>query len=65
MEKEKLIIYPKAPKGEDGYRTFSIRVKEETLRKLETICQQCGYSRNELIVKFLEYGLENCEIKEQ
>lgn len=64
MAKEKLIIHPKAPKGEDGYRTFSIRVKEDTIRQLEQICEQCGYSRNELIVKFLEYGLDNCEIKD-
>ena len=63
MAKEKLIIRPKNPKGEDGYRTFSIRIKEETVNRLEEICNQCGYSRNELIAKFLEYGLENCEIK--
>ena len=30
MEKEeKLILRPKRPKGDDGYRTFSIRIREE------------------------------------
>lgn len=37
MEKrtEKLVIGPKALKGEDGYKTFSIRIKEETVAKIE------------------------------
>ena len=30
MEKEeKLILHPKRAKGDDGYRTFSIRIREE------------------------------------
>ena len=31
-EKEKLILKKKL-KGEDGYKTFSIRIKEETVEK--------------------------------
>ena len=62
MAKEKIIIHPKTPKGEDGYRTFSIRVKEENVIQLEKLCAESGCSRNELIAKFIEYGIEHCEI---
>lgn len=64
MAEDKLIIRPKRPKGEDGYRTFSIRIKEEVVTKLEDICARSGYSRNELIAQSLEYALEHCEISE-
>ena len=62
MPKEKLILHPKRPKGEDGYKTFSIRIKDETVEKLETLCKETGYSRNELIATFIDYAIENCEI---
>ena len=64
MAEDKLIIRPKRPKGEDGYRTFSIRIKEDVVTKLEDICARSGYSRNELITQFLEYAFEHCEISE-
>lgn len=31
MKEEKLIIHPKRPKGDDGYKTFSVRIRERTL----------------------------------
>ena len=65
MPKEKLINDPKHPKGEDGYRTFSVRIKEETVQRLEKVSQQTGRSRNELIAMFLEYALDNCEIRQK
>ena len=55
MEHEKLVIHPKRAKGDDGYSTFSIRVKEELVERINDIAAQTGYSRNELIVQFLEY----------
>lgn len=51
-------------KGDDGYKTFSVRIKEETVEKLEEISQHTNRSRNELINIILEFGIENCEIKE-
>lgn len=51
-------------KGDDGYKTFSVRIKEEIVEKLEEISQQTNRSRNELINIMLEFGIENCEIKE-
>jgi len=65
MENDRLIIQPKRPKGEDGYRTFSVRIKEELVSRLEEIAAKSGHSRNELIALLLEYGLDHCEIGEK
>ena len=48
--------------GDDGYRTFSIRVKEETVQILDKVARDSNRSRNELINIFLEYGVSNFEI---
>lgn len=60
MGKGNLII---RPKGEDGYKTFSVRIKEETVSKIESIVVKTGYSRNELIGIFLDYAVDNCKIE--
>lgn len=49
-------------KGEDGHKVFSIRVKEETVNKLDEISAATNRSRNELINMMLEFGIENYEI---
>lgn len=64
MAKDDLILYPKKVRGEDGYKTFSIRIKEETVEKINEISLRTGYSRNELIGRFLEYAAEHCTIVE-
>ena len=51
-------------RGEDGYRTFSVRVKDETVNKLEKIAKQSNRTRNELINILLEYDVNNYEIVE-
>ena len=63
MNQKRLVIKPKR-KGDDGYRTFSIRIRKELVARLETLCAASGYSRNELIGLWLEYAAENCEIAE-
>lgn len=60
---DNLILRPKRPKGEDGYKTFSIRVREETVAKIEDISAQTGHTRNELIGIFLDYAVEHCVIE--
>lgn len=65
MEQEKLVIHPKRAKGDDGYKTFSIRIKEELAERLNQISTQTGHSRNELIGIFLEYALERCIISDK
>lgn len=64
MENKKLIVKPKKPRGEDGHKVFSIRIKDEIVTQLEEICAKTGYSRNELIGLLLEYSLENCEVED-
>ena len=61
--KEKLIISKKSLKGEDGYKTFSIRIKDDTVARLDTLSKESNRSRNELINLLLDYAIENCEIK--
>lgn len=60
---EKLIIKKKHLKGEDGYKTFSVRVKDETVCKLDELSKQTNRSRNDLINILLEYAINNSEVK--
>lgn len=60
---EKLIINKKNLRGEDGYKTFSVRIKEETVEKLNKLSEETNRSRNELINILLEYAIGNSEVK--
>lgn len=61
--KDKLVINKKMLKGEDGYKTFSVRIKDETVSKLNQLSEETNRSRNELINILLEYAVENCQVK--
>ena len=50
-------------RGDDGYRTFSVRVKEQTLLGIEEIVKCFGCSRNEIIGLMLEYALPRIKIE--
>ena len=56
-----LIIPKKKLKGDDGYKVFSIRIKDETVKALDDISQQSNRSRNELINILLDYAIHNCK----
>ena len=58
--KEKLKIPKK--RGEDGYKTFSIRIREETVTRLDRLAVETGRSRNELINLLLDYALDHSEV---
>ena len=60
--REKLTITRKNLKGEDGYKTFSIRIKEKTAANLDLLSKQMNRSRNELINLLLDYAIENSEV---
>lgn len=64
MPEEKLIIKTKKNKGYDGYKIFSIRVKEEIVEKIDEISAKSERSRNELIGMFLEYAIAHCKIED-
>ena len=59
---EKLIIKKKSLKGEDGYKTFSIRISDETVQKLNVLAEETSRSRNELINILLDYAIDNCKV---
>ena len=63
MENESLVIKPRRPKGEDGYKVFSIRIKEDIVARIDDISTQTGHIRNELISTFIEYALNRCVIE--
>lgn len=63
-DNDKLIIRPKKYKGNDGYKTFSIRIREELVENIDTISSRTDRSRNELIGIFLEYAINHCKIEE-
>ena len=50
-------------RGEDGNRVITVRIKEETLSKIDKIAFETHYSRNELINIMLEYGVKNIQIE--
>jgi predicted DNA-binding protein len=52
-------------KGDDGYKTFSIRIKKETSDKLDELSVKTGHSRNALIGSLLEIALSNIEIQDE
>ena len=63
MSEDKLIIKPKRSKGDDGYKTFSIRVREDIVDRIDDIASKTGRSRNELIGMFLEFAADRCTIE--
>ena len=64
MADKELIIKPKRAKGEDGYKVFSIRIREENVYRIAAVSAQTIRSRNELIGTFLSYALDHCVVKD-
>ncbi len=64
MAKKLEITKKSGIKGDDGYKVFSVRIKDETVEQLEKLSKATNRSRNELINIILEFGIENCEIKD-
>ena len=61
MADKELII---KPKREDGYKVFSIRIREEIVSRIDEVSAQTNRSRNELIGTFLSYALDHCVVKD-
>ena len=51
--------------GDDVYKIFSVRVKEDTVHSLDRLSMETNRSRNEIINILLDYAIERCEIVEQ
>ena len=49
-------------KGEDGPKVVSVRMRDETLARLDDLSAQTNRSRNELINLLLEEALQNVTV---
>ena len=50
-------------KGEDGYRVFSVRVREDIVTRIDKIAAESGRSRNEIIGILLEFAVDRISIE--
>ena len=64
-EPKKKLVITKKEKGEDGHKVFSIRIKDETVARLDEIARNTNRSRNDLINMLLDYAMDYCEIEEK
>ncbi|MBQ7118007.1 MAG: CopG family transcriptional regulator [Clostridia bacterium] len=51
-------------RGDDGYKVVSVRMKDETIEKLEAIAEKSNRSRNEVINMLLEKAVEIVKISD-
>ena len=49
-------------KSEDGHKVVSVRMRDETLARLDDLSAQTNRSRNELINLLLEEALQNVTV---
>ncbi len=62
MSNQKLVISSKKYRGDST--VISIRLPDELVKKLDTIADETGRTRNEVIQKCLGFAVDNLEIKE-
>ena len=51
-------------KGEDGHEVISVRMKDETIARLDDLSVLTNRSRNELVNILLEAALEDVKVEE-
>lgn len=61
MSDKKFIIYSNRYAGETT--VISLRLPKEMLAVIDRVAQETGRTRNEIVVKSMEYALENLEIE--
>ena len=66
MSKE-IKITKKVPRrrGEDGHKVVSVRMKDETIARLDELSLQTNRSRNELINMLLDAALDQVTVSEK
>ena len=57
---EKLVI---RKRGDDGYKTFSVRSESDTIEKIDELAKQTNISRNNLIQEMLDFAIDKIEIQ--
>lgn len=58
MKQEIRISKKSMRKGDDGHKVVSVRMKDETMARLDELSAQTNRSRNELINMLLEASLD-------
>ena len=51
-------------KGDDGYKIVSVRMKDETIERLDNLSAETNRSRNELINILIESALKIVKIQD-
>ena len=64
MEKKIHITKKNPRKGDDGHKIVSVRMREETIDKLDSLAGKTNRSRNELINLLLEAAIDLVEIED-
>lgn len=57
----KLLITKKL-RGDDGYRVFSIRIRNDILEKINDLADDTGRTRNEIIGLLLDFAIDHSEV---
>ncbi len=65
MNKEIRITKKIARRGEDGHKVVSVRMKDETIARLDELSVKTNRSRNELINLLLDAALNNVTVTEE
>lgn len=63
MEEKKLIITPK--KYIEESQVISVRMPKDMLADVDTVAQETGRTRNEIILTCIEFALRNMEITDK
>ncbi len=64
MAEEIKITKKSARRGDDGYKVVSVRMKDETVEKLDVLSAKTNRSRNELINILIESAINIVKIEE-
>ena len=64
MSKEILITKKTTPRGEDGYKIISVRMRDDLVNSLDSLVRNTNRSRNELINILLREALDIVKIDE-
>ncbi|MCM1114853.1 MAG: ribbon-helix-helix domain-containing protein [Clostridium sp.] len=60
---KELILEKRTKKEQNQYKTITIRVPREFIEKVDLLAEETRHSRNALVCKFIEYGLNHYEIR--
>ncbi len=63
MENIKFVISPKRYTEES--QVFSVRMPKDMLRDIDAVAQKTGRTRNEIVLKSIEFTLTHLEIAEK